>query len=172
MLRSKEINYVIVVFGILLIMAIFTSLGCTTKGENGSDGSQGLRGDTGAPGLTGPTGPAAPITAISITPLAPGMDCSQGGSLITIGTSDTIICNGENGTDGTDASIQFITFCKGSTTTYPSTFAEVGLCVSGALYGVYSANGGFLVHMPPGAYSSNGINSSCTFTVVSGCTIQ
>lgn len=64
-----------------------------------------------------------------------------------------------------------VQFCPG-TTTYPSTFNEVGLCINDTLWAVYSANDGFLTEIPPGTYLSNAIGSSCTFTVLPGCIIQ
>lgn len=98
-----------------------------------------------------------------------GVDNGQvpnGGSLITCVQGDTttssLIINGT-----TFAPIQF---CPGSTT-YPSQFNEVGFCINGSLYAVYSANDGFLTVIPDGVYSSDGINSSCTFTVT-GCSVS
>ena len=55
--------------------------------------------------------------------------------------------------------------------TYPNVFPEYALCVSRQLYGVYSANGGFLALLPPGQYSSNGVNASCTFTIGLDCSV-
>jgi hypothetical protein len=67
--------------------------------------------------------------------------------------------------------VQPIQFCSG-TPIYPSTFPEVGFCINNQLWAVYSANGGFLTLIPPGQYSSTGINSSCTFTVGPDCVIS
>lgn len=78
--------------------------------------------------------------------------------------------NGSNGIDG--AKITTIQFCKNSIPSYPAVFPEVGFCIDHQVYAVYSANDGFLVLVPPGAYYSNGINSSCTFTVLPDCVIQ
>jgi len=88
------------------------------------------------------------------------------GSLISCpdGTSSLV-------TNGIDAQqITIVQFCQG-TTTYPTNFDEVGLCINNKIYAVYSANGGFMVEVVPGVYSSNGINSSCTFTVAPNCVI-
>ena len=76
---------------------------------------------------------------------------------------------GPSGLNGT--TITSIQFCPGINT-YPSTFPEVGFCINNQIYAVYSANDGFLSLMQPGAYSSNGINSSCNFTILSNCVIQ
>ena len=77
---------------------------------------------------------------------------------------------GPAGADGTQITI--VQFCPGVIPTYPSNFPEIGECINGQLYGVYSANGGFLALLPPGAYSSNGINASCNFTILPNCVIQ
>lgn len=79
--------------------------------------------------------------------------------------------NGSNGTNGTNGTvITPVQFCPG-VDTYPSEFNEVGLCINGNVYAVYSANDGFMSMIPPGIYSSNGINASCTFTVGANCAI-
>lgn len=67
---------------------------------------------------------------------------------------------------------QVVQFCAGANTAYPGTFAEVGFCINNNLYAVYSANDGFLTLVPPGTYSSNGINASCTFTVLPNCVVS
>ena len=75
---------------------------------------------------------------------------------------------GNPGQDGQDASpVTVVQLCPG--VSGYGTFIEVGFCVDNKLYGTYSANGGFSTYLPPGTYNSNAINSSCTFTVVSGC---
>lgn len=79
--------------------------------------------------------------------------------------------NGTNALLLNGTMINAVQFCPG-TTTYPSTFAEVGFCISGNLWAVYSQNGGFMTEVVPGVYSSDGINSSCTFTVLPNCVIQ
>lgn len=58
-----------------------------------------------------------------------------------------------------------VQFCQGITPSYPTTFPEIGVCLQGKLYAVYSANGGFLVYLPNGTYNSHGLNADCTFTV-------
>lgn len=80
--------------------------------------------------------------------------------------------NGTNGSNGTDGStITTVQFCSASTV-YPSTFSEVGLCINGNLWAVYSANDGFLTEIVPGAYTSDGIGSSCNFTVLPNCIVS
>lgn len=107
---------------------------------------------TGGIGLTGPKG-------------APG-DTIVG----PIGDRGPAGIPGLNGADGTQ--ITLVQLCSGFVPSYPSTFPEVAECVNGSLYGVYSANGGFLVYLPPGSYSSNGINASCTFNVLPNCQVS
>lgn len=90
--------------------------------------------------------------------------------------------NGSNGQDGAQgpqglpgapgSTITEVQLCGGCQAAYPSVFPEIGLCIDNKLYGVYSANGGFMVELPPGTYSSNGINCSCTLTVASGCIVS
>ncbi len=55
---------------------------------------------------------------------------------------------------------------------YPSVFVEYAICVQDQLYGVYSANGGFLSLLPPGAYYSNAIGSACDLTVGPHCAVS
>lgn len=91
------------------------------------------------------------------------------GSLIQCpdGTS-SFVNNGSNGINGTVISV--VQFCPG-TTTYPTEFNEVGLCINNNLWAVYSSNGGFFTEVLPGTWSSDGINSSCDFQVGPNCTI-
>lgn len=69
---------------------------------------------------------------------------------------------GQNGTNATP--VTMVQFCPG-TTHYPDTFCEVGFKLGSAIYGTYSANDGFSAYLPPGSYSSNGINCACNFTI-------
>lgn len=79
---------------------------------------------------------------------------------------------GPIGTPGTDLTpITIVNFCPG-TTTYPSTFIELGFCINNKVYAVYSANNGLLVEVVPGNYNSNSIGSSCNFAVLDNCVIQ
>lgn len=115
-----------------------------SQGPSGPQGATGTPGLGGAPGLTGGTGATG----------QPG-------------------ASGPTGADGTPGStISLIQLCASSfVPTYPSVFPEYALCLEGQLYGVYSANGGFLALLPPGQYSSDGINASCTFTILPNCVI-
>lgn len=79
--------------------------------------------------------------------------------------------NGKDGAPGTQITV--VQLCPNNNqTTYPSIFSEVAFCIQGKLYAVYSQNGGFDSEIPPGTYSSNGINSSCTFKVLSNCVVE
>jgi len=80
--------------------------------------------------------------------------------------------NGTNGTNGVDASsVVPIQLCPGFVPTYPNVFPEYALCIDHQLYGVYSANGGFMALLPPGVYSSNGIGATCNLTVKANCVV-
>lgn len=81
--------------------------------------------------------------------------------------------DGADGADGQDITVVYaVQFCPSSfVPSYPSSFPEVGVCIGNNLYGVYSANNGFMVLLPPGTYSSNGINASCTFTILPNCEV-
>lgn len=75
---------------------------------------------------------------------------------------------GPTGTSGTIITI--VQLCPGFVPSYPNVFPEVAECINGKLYGVYSANGGFLSALPSGTYSSNGIGASCNLTI-KGCNV-
>lgn len=95
--------------------------------------------------------------------ILPGMPLTNGGALISCPDgSSSLISNG--------SFVLPVQFCP-NPTTYPSTFSEVGFCINNQLWGVYSVNNGFLTLIVPGNYSSNGINSSCNFTVGPNCTV-
>lgn len=99
-------------------------------------------------GATGPQGPQG-IAGLSVVgPIGP---------------------SGPAGANGTQ--ISFVNLCPG-TTTYPSQFVEVAICVNGQdLYGVYSANNGFLTFFPQGAYTSNAIGAACNLVIGPNCTV-
>ncbi len=100
---------------------------------------------TGPQGEVGTTGPQGPTGNIGVT--------------------------GPQGTPGVDAEpVTIVQLCPGNSSY--GTFIEIAFCVAGQLYGTYSANGGFSTLIAPGTYNSNGINSTCTFTVTEGCTVQ
>jgi Collagen triple helix repeat (20 copies) len=128
---------------------------CACRGPRGDQGVQGNTGAVGQTGATGSTGAAG----------------ANGQSIV--GPQGPAGINGTNGTNGTNATpVTVVQFCPNDTPTYPSTFPEYGICLSGQLYGVYSANGGFLALLPPGQYISNAIGSTCTFTIQANCIIQ
>jgi len=78
---------------------------------------------------------------------------------------------GVTGKPGMDITpVTVVQFCPGKPT-YPSTFPEDGICLNGNIYAVYSANDGFLTLLPPGAYLSNAVGSSCDFTVKPNCQV-
>lgn len=77
---------------------------------------------------------------------------------------------GSNGTDATPVTV--VQLCPGVTPSYPDTFPEYAVCIKDNLYGVYSANGGFLAELPPGTYLSQGLNSICTVVVQAHCVVS
>ncbi len=83
------------------------------------------------------------------------------------GETGTTGADGSNGQDATPVTV--VPLCPGSSNY--GTFVEVGICLNGRLYGVYSTHGGFLTLLADGDYSSNAIGSACNLTV-SGCTVS
>jgi hypothetical protein len=131
-------------------------------GATGPQGAPGLNGSTGpqgTPGLNGSNGSDGPQGV-------PGLNGSDGST----GPQGSPGLNGSNGHDATP--VTSVQFCPHVTPSYPSTFPELGLCIADQMYGVYSDHGGFLALLPPGQYSSNGINASCTFNILSHCIVQ
>lgn len=170
LIRPELMKNIVFIFALLFFMV------CS--------GCMPLKGDQGAPGasIQGPPGHTPVVTVIAATPL----QCVNGGQQVLVdGTLQGVTCNGatgstgdvgntgpvgpagQNGTPGTV--IAPVKFCPES----PSygTFPEYGVCISNQLYAVYSANGGFLALISPGRYSSDGINSACSFTVGTNCEI-
>jgi hypothetical protein len=146
------------------------------KGENGKDG---MNGKDGRDGIDGSSCTATNVSPNTVAPTGGSMiSCTDGTNTMILnginGTNGTDGVDGQDGEDGSDGApgtiVQSIQFCPG-VTSYPAKFNEVGFCVAGKLYAVYSANGGFMAEIPPGTYSSNGINSSCTFTVELDCQV-
>ena len=86
------------------------------------------------------------------------------------GVSGSNGTNGTNGAPGTAFTI--VQFCQNVVPTYPTTFPEVGFCIQGSLYAVYSANDGFLTEIPPGTYTSNAVGSACNFTIAANCAVS
>jgi len=129
------------------------------QGPQGGIGPQGPQGDTGAQGPQGNTGPQGATGAQGGT----GPQGPQGPT----GPQGATGPQGPTGADGTQ--ITPVKFCS-QTANYPTTFPEYGLCINNSLYAVYSTNGGFLALIPNGNYKSDGVGSSCNFTV-NGCTV-
>lgn len=150
----------------------------------------GRPGDSGAVGTPG-VSPAAPTITQRV---ADPSECPTGGIVVVIqhtgGIESNVVCNGQvgltgpqgstgatgaagnDGSNGTNANqVTIVQFCPGATV-YPSQFNEIGFCLDGNLYGTYSANGGFSTLLPPGYYASNGINSSCNFTILPNCGVS
>jgi hypothetical protein len=109
----------------------------------------------------GPVGPVGP-------PGSNGTNGTQGAP----GSAGATGATGQQGQPGIDASgVTVVQLCVGCVPVYPSVFAEIAFCIQGNLYGTYSANGGFSALLNPGAYSSDGINCSCTFTIKPNCEV-
>lgn len=97
---------------------------------------------------------------------APGDPGPQGNQ----GLAGPVGPTGTAGQDGT--SITTVQLCSGYTSSYPSTFPEVALCIDGKLYAeYYSPPSSGLTYLPDGSYSSTQTSAPCNF-VVSGCTVQ
>ena|ERR1017187_5690980 len=80
---------------------------------------------------------------------------------------------GTAGSPGQDATpVTAIQLCPNVAPVYPSTFPEWVLCIDNQLYGVYSDHGGFWALLPPGTYTSDGINASCTVVIGEGCQVS
>lgn len=77
---------------------------------------------------------------------------------------------GQQGNPGVDATpVTIVPLCPGVSN--HNVFVEVGICLNGKLYGVYSANGGFMTYLADGSYNSNAIGSACNLTV-NGCNVS
>lgn len=99
-------------------------------------------------------------------------EVGEQGASGTNGTNGTNGQAGQNGLNGLPGTLVTpIQFCTGFTPTYPSVFAESGICINNTIYGVYSSQGGFLAELPPGVYSSLGINTSCVFMIEYNCKV-
>ena len=137
---------------IVTIMALLIFWGC---GQDNSPivgvGPAGPQGPAGANGQNGSQGPQGVAGATGAT-----------------GAQGVAGATGVAGTNGT--TITPVQLCQACQSVYPTTFPESALCINNRLYGVYSVNDGFLALLPDGAYSSDGINCSCNFTI-KGCTI-
>lgn len=185
---KNVVNATLTVLGVLVFLFFTATLGgllsgcdCPAPGKDGAPGVQGPagpQGDAGAQGTAGINGTNG--TSCTVRAVAPNEVAPAGGSEIICGETSTLVLNGVKGDQGDIGAqgvagadgtvVSAIQFCSAGTS-YPNTFSEVGFCIGGKLWGVYSANGGFMTELPPGTYSSNGINSSCTFTIGENCSI-
>jgi hypothetical protein len=118
--------------------------GSSNQINNGQDGANGLSG--------------ASCTVAQVS----------GGVEVTCGSNTEFVANGTNAT-----SITIVQFCPNFQTTYPSTFAEVGICVGGQILAVYwDKTNAWLSSIPQGYYSSTSTSAPCNFTVLPNCQIQ
>jgi hypothetical protein len=164
-LNKQKEEAALIVMGIAIVCVLVATSGCARVGMQGPQGNTGQTGNTGAPGSN-----------CTVTTVQPEIAAPNGGSLITCpGGSESLVLNGstgQSGTNGTNGTVVTpVQFCA-NTTTYPTTFSEVGFCIRGNLYAVYSLNDGFLSEIVPGEYESDGVNSSCDFTVSANCVIS
>lgn len=136
-------------FKTICILALMVSMAACAprKGDKGDTGATGATGQT---GTIGPTGPA-------------GNNGNDG----VDGTNGHDGATGPRGADGAIATV--LQLCPGYSNY--GTFVETALCINNQLYGVYSANGGFLTLLAPGRYTSNGIGSACSFSVLPDCVV-
>lgn len=166
---------------ILIMLAALASvmLGCadSKKPKDGKDGQPGAIGTPGTPGEPG-------HSPIIVTRSANALECPTGGLVVTVDLgSPNVICNGLDGAEGQIGGtgpqgipgqditpVTLVKLCPG-TSTYPTVFIEYGMCIADQMWGVYSANGGFLALLPPGNYSSNAIGSSCNLTIGLHCQV-
>ncbi len=162
--ENRTLDAVLVIAGLLMLVVLASvMLGCNDpKSKDVKDGH--------TPVIT--TSPATPL------------ECPTGGLEVRVDLgSPNIICNGiggargpigdpgPQGTPGQDLTpITMIQLCPG-TTVYPNVFLEYGICLQNQIYGVYSADGGFLALLPPGNYLSNAIGSSCNLTIGPDCQV-
>ena len=154
----------------MVLLFAFALSACGPQGPVGPQGPQGIQGIpgvNGAQGLTGASGSSCTVSTIS-----PSITTPYGGSMILCSDgTNSLVSNGAPGSNGTLATV--VQFCTGNAVqSYPNVFNEIGFCINGSIYAVYSANGGFLSQMLPGGYSSDGINSSCSFTIGANCAIS
>ena len=117
--------------------------------------SCGPRGEKGNTGLSGQSCTTSQVSnGVNVNcPGSPSVLISNG----SIGLTGPSGLPGSNGLNGTV--VLPVQFCPG-TPVYPTVFPETGFCIDNKLYGVYSANDGFMVYLPDGDYVSNAIGSS------------
>ena len=163
----------------VIILTILMLTACGPRGRDGARGQTGLQGVSGASGAEGSPGYGCTVKTLPTG----SQEALNGGSLITCGDgSSSLVLNGSNGTNGSDGAqgqagtpgtvVAPVQFCSGLTASYPNTFPESGFCINNKMFGVYSDHGGFMAELPPGTYSSYGINASCTFTIGNNCAVS
>lgn len=174
---NKEYKYVIGatlalwVSMFLIVFMFFTLSGCADHTQTVSSGTPPkvnctVTSDSNGATITCPDGTTATISD--------GTNGAQGPQGIpgVQGLQGVIGPQGIPGVPGAPGTVvTFVKFCSGASS-YPNTFLEYGLCVSGNVYAVYSENGGFGVLLPPGEYSSDAINSECNFNLLANCVVQ
>lgn len=179
-LLSLTVRFAILLLGDIMKIATAVSLFLLAIVSCSFQGPKGVSGDapdapkvTAQPATAGECGNGG--TEIRINDVLASIICNGtdglNGSNGSNGTDGTNGSNGTNGTNGTDLTpVQLIPLCPG-VPTYPSVFVEYGICVGNNLYGVYSANNGFLALLPPGTYTSNAIGSSCNMIILPNCVV-
>lgn len=142
------------------------------------------QGPKGEPGTNGKDGVSIVYQVVS----ASGVQCSNGGNVIMMARdtitdntwspqdadqSAVLVCNGEDGTNGTNAtSLSVVNFC-GTQTVYPSAFSEVGLCVDNKIFAVYwDSHNAWLTEISPGNYRTTSSSVPCNFTVTANCGVS
>lgn len=131
-------------------------------GSNGINGTNGSNGQDGAAGATGSQGVAGQNGTNGVN--------GQNGSNGVDGQNGSNGQDGAPGANGIDATpVTIVPLCPGVSN--HAVFVEIGICLGGKLYGVYSANGGFMTYLADGAYSSNAIGSACNL-VITGCVVS
>jgi len=179
-LKNQVVDASIVCFGVGIICIAVSILlsGCGKTGPAGANG-QSVTGPQGEVGTSGAPGSSCTVTTVQPSTGAGGsVVAPNGASLIQCPDgSQSLVLNGANGTNGTAGAsgtngtvITPVQFCPG-TGSYPSTFPEVAFCINNNLYAVYSENDSFLTEILPGTWRSDGINSSCIFTVAADCKV-
>lgn len=147
---------------------------------------KGSQGDPGAPGKD--SGPCTVVRAGTTSTVScpdgteveipDGVDGSPGtegpkgdqGNTGQTGLDGAPGLAGNNGTDATP--VTTIQFCPGYTTTYPSTFPEFGLCLSGNVFAVYwDGHNSWLTKVVPGYYASTSTSAPCSFTLSTTCRV-
>lgn len=164
----------IAVFLFLIAVAVFFATGCSksvtgAKGDRGSPAAQPMLSTSPATTTECPTGGLEVVSSIGLKTAVIGVVCNGApGPVGAPGVNGSDGRDGNSGSDGKDGQdgtkIEFIQFCAGAPS-YPSEFPEVGIKVGSSVYAVYSTHGGFLTYLPPGAYLSDAVGSSCNFVI-------